>query len=71
MNWPELWPLLKQGSLETLQMVLPAALIAEALGLTLGVLLTLTRPGGLSRPGSASFCDPARVISAARPRTLP
>lgn len=47
MNWPELWPLLKQGTLETLQMVLPAAVIAEVLGLVLGVLLALTQAGGL------------------------
>ena len=46
-NWAELWPLLRQGTLETLLMVAPAALIAEGLGLALGVLLTLTRPGGL------------------------
>lgn len=47
MNWPEIWPLLRQAGIETLQMVLPAALIAEGLGLALGTLLTLTRPGGL------------------------
>ncbi len=47
MSWAEIWPLLWQATLETFQMVLPAALIAEVLGLALGVLLTLTRPGGL------------------------
>lgn len=47
MSWDTLWPLLWQGTLETLLMVVPAALIAQALGTALGVLLTLTRPGGL------------------------
>lgn len=47
MSWDTLWPLLWQGTLETLLMVVPSALIAQALGTALGVLLTLTRPGGL------------------------
>ena len=51
MSWAELGPLLWQGTLETLWMVLPAALIAEVLGVALGVLLTLTRPGGLKANG--------------------
>ena len=51
MSWAELGPLLWQGTLETLWMVLPAALIAEVLGVALGVLLTLTRPGGLQANG--------------------
>ncbi|GGI81289.1 ABC transporter permease [Deinococcus wulumuqiensis] len=52
MTWAELGPLLWQGTLETLWMVLPAALIAEVLGVALGVLLTLTRPGGLKANGA-------------------
>ena len=52
MSWAELGPLLWQGTLETLWMVLPAALIAEVLGVALGVLLTLTRPGGLQANGA-------------------
>lgn len=60
MNWAELGPLLWQGTLETLWMVLPAALIAELLGIALGVLLTLTRPGGL-KPNPALY----RVLDAA------
>lgn len=48
MTWAELGPLLWQATLDTLWMVLPAALLAEVLGLALGVLLTLTRPGGLT-----------------------
>ena len=51
MNWAELGPLLWQGTLETLWMVLPAALVAEVLGVALGALLTLTRPGGLKPQG--------------------
>lgn len=47
MNWPEIWPLLWQSTLETLQMVLPSALIAQVLGTLLGVWLSLTAPGGL------------------------
>lgn len=47
LNLEALWPLLRQGTLETLWMVVPAALIAQVLGLALGVLLTLTRPQGL------------------------
>lgn len=42
-----LLPLLGQATLETVLMVLPAALIAQLLGTALGVALTLTRPGGL------------------------
>ncbi|MFC4426451.1 methionine ABC transporter permease [Deinococcus navajonensis] len=47
MTWEVLSPLLWQATLETLLMVVPAALVAQLLGIALGVLLTLTRPGGL------------------------
>ncbi|AWT36155.1 ABC transporter permease [Deinococcus arenae] len=47
MTWETLWPLLAQGTLDTLWMVVPAALCAQLIGTALGVLLTLTRPGGL------------------------
>lgn len=47
MTWAEIWPLLWQATLETFQMVLPAALIAEVLGLLLGVCLSITAPNGL------------------------
>lgn len=47
MSWTELWPLLWQATLETFLMVLPSALIAEVLGLLLGVCLHLSAPGGL------------------------
>ncbi|ADV66761.1 methionine ABC transporter permease [Deinococcus maricopensis] len=40
--------LLWQGTLETLLMVMPSALIAQALGTLLGVVLHLTRPSGLT-----------------------
>ncbi|GHF89717.1 methionine ABC transporter permease [Deinococcus ficus] len=55
-----LWPLLGQATLETLWMVLPAALVAQLLGTALGVLLTLWRPGGL-RANRAAF----RLLDAA------
>lgn len=41
-------PLLWQGTLETLYMTLAATLAAYALGLPLGVLLTITKPGGIA-----------------------
>ncbi|GGL13976.1 methionine ABC transporter permease [Deinococcus radiotolerans] len=47
MTGDALWPLLWQGTLDTLWMVVPSALAAQVLGTVLGVLLTLTRPGGL------------------------
>ncbi|SMB97453.1 methionine ABC transporter permease [Deinococcus hopiensis] len=47
MNLAALWPLLWQATLDTLWMVVPAALVAQLLGMVLGVFLTLTRPGGL------------------------
>ncbi|WP_110887204.1 methionine ABC transporter permease [Deinococcus yavapaiensis] len=39
--------LLVQGTLETLGMVVPSALVAQLLGTLLGVLLVITRPGHL------------------------
>lgn len=47
MNWAEIWPLLRQATLETALMVVPAAVVAQLLGLALGVSLHLTRAGGL------------------------
>ena len=41
-------PLLWQGTLETLYMTLAATLFAYVLGLPLGVLLTITKPGGIA-----------------------
>lgn len=41
-------PLLWQGTLETLYMTLAATLLAYALGLPLGVLLTITKSGGIA-----------------------
>ncbi|UBV44938.1 ABC transporter permease (plasmid) [Deinococcus taeanensis] len=49
MTWAALWPLLWQATLDTLWMVVPAALSAQLLGTALGVLLTLTRASGLRR----------------------
>ncbi len=47
MNWAEIYPLLWQSTLETFWMVLPSAIIAQILGMLLGVWLSVTAPGGL------------------------
>lgn len=46
-NWETLWPLLVKGLGETLYMVSLTFVIAGVLGLVVGVLLTVTRPGHL------------------------
>ncbi|MBT3078609.1 MULTISPECIES: methionine ABC transporter permease [Streptomyces] len=47
MTWSEMQPLLAQGTLDTLYMVLWSTLVTVAGGLPLGVLLVLTDKGGL------------------------
>ncbi|MEV8285733.1 methionine ABC transporter permease [Streptomyces niveus] len=47
MTWSEMQPLLTQGTLDTLYMVLWSALVTVVGGLPLGVLLVLTDKGGL------------------------
>ncbi|GAB2795110.1 ABC transporter permease subunit [Streptomyces daliensis] len=47
MSWSEIQPLLVQGTLDTLYMVVFSTLIAVLVGLPLGVLLVLTDRGGL------------------------
>ncbi|MGW1465210.1 methionine ABC transporter permease [Streptomyces sp. NPDC002308] len=47
MTWSEMQPLLTQGTVDTLYMVLWSAVITVAVGLPLGVLLVLTDKGGL------------------------
>ncbi|MFJ4970468.1 methionine ABC transporter permease [Streptomyces sp. NPDC088755] len=49
MTWSEMQPLLTQGTLDTLYMVLWSALVTVVGGLPLGVLLVLTDKGGLLR----------------------
>lgn len=49
MTWSEMQPLLTQGTVDTLYMVLWSALVTVAGGLPLGVLLVLTDKGGLLR----------------------
>ncbi|MFJ9891137.1 methionine ABC transporter permease [Streptomyces sp. NPDC091287] len=49
MTWSEMQPLLTQGTVDTLYMVLWSALITVVGGLPLGVLLVLTDKGGLLR----------------------
>ncbi|MFJ2114838.1 MULTISPECIES: methionine ABC transporter permease [unclassified Streptomyces] len=47
MTWSEMQPLLSQGTVDTLYMVLWSALVTIAGGLPLGILLVLTDKGGL------------------------
>ncbi|MFE7239411.1 methionine ABC transporter permease [Streptomyces sp. NPDC057580] len=49
MTWSEMQPLLSQGTVDTLYMVLWSALVTVLVGLPLGVLLVLTDKGGLLR----------------------
>ncbi|MGP3636783.1 methionine ABC transporter permease [Streptomyces sp. 24-1644] len=49
MTWSEMQPLLTQGTVDTLYMVLWSALVTVLAGLPLGVLLVLTDKGGLLR----------------------
>lgn len=49
MTWSEMQPLLAQGTVDTLYMVLWSALVTVVVGLLLGVLLVLTDKGGLLR----------------------
>lgn len=46
-NWPQFQDLMLSGTLETLYMVLLSGLFTVALGLPVGILLFLTRKGGL------------------------
>lgn len=48
MNWEDLWPLLVNGTLETLYMVGLAALFTILIGLPVGVLLFISRGNGLA-----------------------
>ncbi|MFI8827198.1 methionine ABC transporter permease [Streptomyces sp. NPDC053431] len=47
MNWSEMQPLLEQGTVDTLYMVLWATVVTVLGGLPLGILLVLTDKGGL------------------------
>ena len=47
MTWEQIRPLLTEGFLETLGMIVPASLIAYLIGLPLGVLLVVTRKDGI------------------------
>ena len=48
MSWEDLWPLLWEGSLETLYMVGLAALFTILIGLPVGVLMFVPRRNGLA-----------------------
>lgn len=54
MTWSEMQPLLSQGTLDTLYMVLWSGLVTVAGGLPLGVLLVLTDKGGLLQKTSVN-----------------
>jgi len=47
MSWDELWPMLLNGTLETVYMVALAALFTVLIGLPIGVLLYISRANGL------------------------
>lgn len=47
LSWEDLWPLLLDGTMDTLYMVALAALFTIAIGLPLGVLLFITRRDGV------------------------
>ena len=48
MSWEDLWPLLLQGTVDTVYMVGLAALFTVLLGLPTGVLLFVSRRNGLA-----------------------
>lgn len=62
---PSVWPMLWKATLETLWMVIPAALLGQLFGTLIGVGLTLTRPGGLT-PKPALFRILDAVVNAGR-----
>ncbi len=47
MTWQEMWPILSEGALITLYMTFVSSLFAYLVGLPLGVLLFITRRGGI------------------------
>lgn len=47
MSWDELWPMLLNGTLETVYMVALAAFFTVLIGLPIGVLLSISRANGL------------------------
>ena len=47
MTWDQLLPMLWEGTVETLYMTLWSSAIAYLIGLPLGVLLVVTRRGGI------------------------
>lgn len=47
MTWAELWPMLWQGVVDTLYMTLWSSVVSYLIGLPLGVLLVVTRRGGI------------------------
>lgn len=47
MSWEQLWTIIQGGLLETLQMTVPATLLAYLVGMPLGVLLVVTAKDGI------------------------
>ncbi len=65
MNWEDLWPLLVNGTLETLYMVGLAALFTILIGLPVGVLLFISRSNGTA-PMPKNKCHPGTLINIGR-----
>ena len=47
MTAEKVWTLVQQGFVDTLYMTIPATILAYLVGLPLGVLLVITRKGGI------------------------
>lgn len=64
MSWEDLWPLLLDGTLDTLYMVGLAALFTVLIGLPTGVLLFISRANGLApMPKFLPHCSAAGGFS--------
>lgn len=47
MSWDQIWPLILQGTLDTLYMTLPATIFSYLIGMPLGVLMVVTARDGI------------------------
>ena len=56
MTWDKIWPLLWQGTKDTLLMTIPSTLFAYLLGIPLGVLLVITRKDHICRIRRSTWC---------------
>lgn len=62
MSWEDLWPLLLQGTVDTVYMVGLAALFTVLLGLPTGVLLFVSRRNGLAPMPKLNAVDRKSVV---------